>query len=180
MYKELLSALERKQYLSILVDSDEEDELIQGVPVAVSEDFLVLQEISDFYFFGYQIVRIENISELKRDATDAFVEHIMRQEGIIDQVQLKHPIVLDDWKSIFQSLLPTGLAVTIQCDTFTDSAYFIGPVKKVDEDAVWIHYFDPEGVLSDAWEDVVFDEIVRVGFDEPYANMYSKHLRSLN
>ena len=179
--KELKPHLDRKQYIGILrYMTEEEDEMVFGVPVAASKNFLVLQEVSEFYLYGFSIIPMKAVQEVRRDAADAYLEGIMRIEGLMDKIENRHPLDLANWESIFKGLMQTGLTVTIQCEDLGEDYFFIGQIKRVDADAVWIHHFDSEGVLSEAWDDVPYTDITKVGFDEPYANIFSKHLRNLN
>lgn len=180
MYKDLQQYLERKHYISVLRAVGEHEESISGVPVGLSRSFLVMQEVSEFYLYGYCIIPIKSILEVGYDATHQFIERIMVSEGIMDQVKAKHALDLTNWKTVFEGLMATGLSVTLQCEDDDEDYEFIGPVKRVDADAAWVHCFDSEGVLEESWYDISFDEISRVAFDDPYANMFSKHLRSLN
>jgi hypothetical protein len=185
IYNEIKNAFERKQYISIICQSVEGmEEEIHGVPVDLSTDFVVLQEISDFFMYGYIILPIDGILEVSRDAADAFIEHILIKEGLMAQVGRKHDISLGNWQEIFEGLKQTGLSVSIHIDVDGDEDDFgdflIGPVTVVEEESVSIHPFDPEGVYSEVHEEIYYDVISRVAFDEPYANMYTKYLRSLN
>lgn len=185
IYNEIKNAFERKQYISIICQSvDGMEEEIHGVPVDLSTDFMVLQEISDFYMYGFIVLPLDGILEVSRDAADAFIEHILVKEGIMAQVGRKHDIGLGSWQEIFEGLKQTGLSVSVHIDVDGDEDDFgdflIGPVTLVEEESVSIHPFDPEGVSADVQEEIYYDVISRVAFDEPYANMYTKYLRSLN
>lgn len=179
--KELKLHLERKQYIGILRNiGDEEEEMVFGVPVALSKGFLVIQEVSEFFLYGYTIIPLDSIVEVRRDASDTFIEGILRQEGFMERISMKYPLDLKDWKSIFTGLHETQLAVTVQCEELGEDFFFIGQVKRVDNDAIWIHHIDSEGVLAESWDEVLFEDITKAGFDEPYANMFFKHVRNLN
>lgn len=178
--KEIQPFLDQKRYVTVLRAFEHEDEVLTGVPVALSKDFLILNEISEFYLYGFTIVPIKSMDEIHNDAADQFVEYILRTEGIMDKVKLPYTLNLENWKGIFDSLMATGLPVTIQAEDLDEDYFFIGKVQRVDNDAVWIHHFDSEGVLAETWDMIPFDSINKVGFDEPFANMLSKHLRSLN
>jgi hypothetical protein len=183
IYNELKNAFERKQYISITcLGIGEMEEEIHGVVVDLSTDFLVLQEVSDFYLYGFIILPIDSISEVGRDAADTFIEYILVKEGIMAQIGKKHPIGLENWSEIFEGLKATGLSVSVHIDSDDDEFgdFIIGPVTTVDEEWVSVRPFDPEGVIAEVDEEIYFDVVSRVAFDEPYANMYSKHLRSLN
>ena len=65
IYNEIKNAFERKQYISIICQSvDGMEEEIHGVPVDLSTDFMVLQEISDFYMYGYIVLPLDGILEV--------------------------------------------------------------------------------------------------------------------
>lgn len=179
--KDIKQYLDNKRYVSVLrTFEDDEEEVLTGVPVALSKDFLILNEISEFYLYGYTLVPISTIDQVLWDAADQFVEHILRAEGIMEKVLLPYEIDMTNWESIFKSLQATGLPITVQCEALDEDYFFVGQIKRVDSDVVWVHHFDSEGVLADVWDDIPFELINKVGFDEPFANMLSKHLRSLN
>jgi len=178
--KEIKPFLDDKMYCTVTRSFEEEDEMLSGVPVALSPRFLVLHEISEFYLYGFTVLPLDTIEEIHQDAADQFIDQILRAEGIMDKVGLNHSVDLASWMSLFSSLEKTDLTVTLQCEELNEDYFFIGKVKRVDEDAVWIHHFDSEGVLSETWDLIPFESINKVGFDEPFANMLSRHLRNLN
>ena len=65
-----------------------------GFILKMSSDFILIQETDEFRILGYQIIPIKTIKHVRRNKNDKTYENILFQEGLINQVGIKHKIDL--------------------------------------------------------------------------------------
>ena len=148
-----------------------------GYIVAFSENFVVLQETDDFIIRGYLIIPFQSITEILCSISDKYYDKIMKAEGITKKVENRHKLELKSWQTIFNSIKKLNLNVIVQNENPNDEDFNIGPITKVNQDSVYIQYFDPKCYIDSESTKIAFGTITVASFDDIYINTLSKYLR---
>jgi len=176
-YTELLNLLDRaiigRNVLSIERSDMVETELL-CIPIARSEELLLLHVFYDFYPDGYRIVRIEDIYDVIRDASEEFFERIIGAEGVYVHLQPPMSIDLTSWRTALTSLRGRYDYCIIECDEQED--FLIGKIMELGEWDFSFWYFDATGKWDDEMDIVDYDDLTGVGFDDNYTNTIIKYI----
>jgi hypothetical protein len=152
-------------------------EISRGYIVGHSKDFIILQETDDFSFYGYSVLPVSQIIEIRFNSYDRYYDKIMKWEKEIDKVSLAHKIDLTSWQTIFKSIKKTGLGVIVECEDPDIDTFTIGPVVRTSKKLVYILYFGATGISDDKPTSIDYASITNVRFDDRYINVFSKYVR---
>ena len=148
-----------------------------GFVIDFNDDFVILQETDDFEVCGYSVIPINTISKVRFNNNDKYYDKIMHCERLTDKIVKKHNINLSNWESIFKSIKKLNLNVIIENENPNENSFDIGPITKVSKDAVYIRYFNAQGLLNTEPSKIIWSKITTVKFDDRYINIFSKYLR---
>ena len=174
---EILALLDRaitgRNVLSVERPELTETELI-CLPIARSDELLLVHVFLDFYPDGYRIIRIEDIYNVIREGSERFFERIIISEGVHARLVPPCPIDLASWQSALTSLSGDYNFCTIECDG--DEEFLIGKVVELGEWDLTFWYFDATGKWDDETDVVDYDDLSAVSFDDNYTNTITKYI----
>ena len=107
---------------------------------------------------------------------DQKYHQILVEEGLLNEVQSKYEINLNDWFTLCNDIKKTGLTVTSECEHPKLQYFCIGELKKVNKKSISIRYFDATGKLDKKNTKHLYEHITKLSFDDRYANIFSKYL----
>lgn len=151
-----------------------------GFIIDKSKNFILLQETDEFRILGYQIIPIKSIIHVRYNKNDQTYERILKEEGLLNDVRLKHKIDLTDWNSIAKNIMKTNLPIISECEHPKHKYFCIGFLKKVNRKSISIRYFNAQGVLDNENTKHKFKNITKLSFDDHYANVFSKYTIDTN
>ena len=166
-------AISGRNVLSVERPDVAETELL-CIPIARSDELLLMHVFYDFYPDGYRIVRIEDIYDVIRDASEEFFERIIGAEGVY--VGLTPPVSIDltSWRSALASLRGRYDYCIIEYDEGED--FLIGKVMELGEWEFTFWYFDATGKWDEEMDVVDYDDLTAVSFDDNYTNTIVKYI----
>ena len=148
---------------------------IEGFPIMLSEEFLLMTVIYDFYDEGFAIVRTADITDAYSKESVAFYENICIKEGLREKMRESAVTSVLSMEDILRQLKEYDGFIIIQRERETEKCdFFIGKVESLTEKAVLFHNFDPEGNWDD--DTIFYDDITQVTFGSNYARMYHKYM----
>lgn len=178
MLDKLKYHLENRKYLAIYRKVNKHElGRINGYILAISEQFVLLQETDDFRAMGYVIIPLAQIKKLRYNNTDKYYDKIMHWEKEIEHIKLNHTISLENWQAVFNSLKAININVIIECESSDINTFNIGPIVTTEEQSVHINYFDSKGFLDTEVTIIDYPSITKVLFDDRYINVFSKYTR---
>ena len=169
--------LKEKRYARITRKKGYSEFISTGFILAVSDNFLLIQESDEFRILGYQIFPIETIKHVRYNKNDKTYQRILKKEGLYNKIGLKHRIDLTDWKSIFKSIKKTGLTVISECEHPEINSFCIGEIKRINQKSISIRYFNAQGIYDKENTKNKFKNITKLSFDDHYANVFSKYAK---
>ena len=151
---------------------------IYGFVLACSSELVLIHYFYDFHPDGYQILRISDISGIRHSASDRTMQKILRAEGILEQVGLKHPIDLRSWQSALRNLKALGESVIVEGEEPEVDKFFIGKIIRINKKTLSMRHFDGTGKWDEELSYCPYEHISSVKFDCEYVNVFSQHLRT--
>jgi len=149
-----------------------------GFVVACSSELVLIYVVHDFHPDGYQILRISDITGVRHSASDRTVRKILRVEGILDQVGLKHPINLQSWPSALRNLKALGENVIVEGEETGVDKFLIGKIIRINKKAISMRHFDGTGKWDEELSYCPYEDITSVKFDCHYLKVFSRHLKT--
>jgi len=153
------------------------DEVSRGYIVDYSDDFVVLQETDDFSVRGFNILPIKQFTKVRYNNNDKYYDKIMTWENEKDKIGLKTKADLTNWKTIFKTFQKRKMNLIIECEDPDINSFIIGPVKRVTEKKVFIHYFNAAGFFDEKPTGIKYENITKILFDDRYIDVFSKYTR---
>ena len=153
---------------------------INGFIHGASDSLVLIQQLNDFLWDGYSIIRVSDIVECCSDKQERFFEKVLAAEGLLDQRRYDKAISLQDIRSALSNFKDSGEKLIIECESIhsvDDDEFHIGQISDLDKDSVWILEFNAEGEWEQDATDISIDRITRIQFDTPYIRIFSKYLR---
>ena len=166
-------AISRRNVLSIERPELCEAELL-CVPIARSEELLLVHVFYDFHPDGYRIIRLEDIYNVIREGSEEFFERIIIAEGVHARLAPPGAVDLTSWRSALASLGGRYGFCTIECDGGEE--FLIGKVVELAEWELTFWYFDATGKWDEETDIVDYDDLSAVSFDDNYTNTIIKYI----
>lgn len=150
---------------------------IDCIPLLSGTNLLLIQYLYDFSLDGYMIIRKKDVSSIRIDENEKFCDFILREEGIIDRVNVPLSIGLESWKDIFTQLKAQKKNIIIECENIKNGAFYIGKIVDISNNSVTVHCFNGIGEWDLETTKIFFRNITSVSFDKRYINIISKYLK---
>lgn len=123
------------------------------------------------------IIRIKDITGVKRSDSEKFSDFILKKEGILNQIKLPNIVNVDDFKVVFQELKILEKNIIVECENIDISDFYIGKIIKVNNNSVLFLHFDGVGEWREEPSLIPFKEITSISFDKRYINIISKYIK---
>ncbi|MEW6097263.1 MAG: hypothetical protein AB1567_12200 [bacterium] len=150
---------------------------IHGYLLDISDDWILVQNISEFHLDGYSIIRKSDVDKMRYDNRDRYFEKILRIEGVRENVSKKYEINITDLPSIFKSLKITKLNIIVECEEPKNELFVIGKITQINKNSVSMLHFDACGRWEKQSTVIYYPEITIIRFDEEYINVFSRYLK---
>ena len=156
---------------------------LNGFPVAVGEELLLLQETWDFYLIGYKVVPLSNVDSVRCGAYERTFRNIFAAEGLLDRVGVTRPVPLDDLPSLFRALASPGRYVAIEYKPRElddgEDIFLLGEIAGVNAQAVSLRHFDADAVWEPEPATIKHENVLAVAFDSDYINVWTRYMARL-
>ena len=151
-----------------------------GVVTRIKPAFIVLREERDLELDGVIILPKRVIKGVRDGRYERCYNQILRQNG--EMRKLRSPRWLNSCETIAQvcaSLMKRDIwpGVGTIFDDGAESAFYLGPITRVDEDRFFLRCYDAAG----KWEKVYkldYDEVFKIEFDSRYCNHFNAYMKS--
>lgn len=159
---------------------DIDDVSALGQIAALSKDLLCYRAAVDFSFDGYKIIRNKDVSEVilcDKNDNMKFISSIYRKENIFSALSFNYPI--KSWNSLFEELINSKIAMSIEC-AFDDAIdYYFGWVIGIDNNIATLKCFDGSGYLFKDETKINLNFVSAVSIGDRYTEYMCKYVRSL-
>jgi len=144
------------------------------IPVKRSDDLLLVHIFYDFLPDGYRIIRLDDIYDVIRDASERFFERIIKAEGIYKTLEPPEEIDIASWKTALQSMKGRYGHCILESDDEED--FLIGKLMDISEWDFNFWYFDAAGKWDEEPDVIDYDDLISVSFGDRYTNTIIKYL----
>jgi hypothetical protein len=159
----MLCTFERKK-----IDPD----CLYGVVVAESDSRILVQEVYDFEFDGYVVVRRRDVTRSCSSDSNAYCEKLMRKDGLWrSPTKFARSLPLADWRTLLKKLMNRAASI----ENERQGTFYIGSIIKCDIRGVSIYHFDACGKWQNI-ERMPYRLITMVQFGNRYIDVHSRHL----
>ena len=150
-----------------------------GFILDLSPTLVLIHSESDFLLDGYSVLRTPDITAVRSGKYERFLERMMREEGLIDEVGIDKSLDLTDWRSLLLGLKQLGRNVIIECEIGDEEKdeFYIGRIERVNQATVSLRHFDALGRWDVAPTRIRIATITNVRFADRYTETFSRHLR---
>ena len=153
-----------------------DDDEISAIPLKISDDLLCIMYIFDFVCDGYKVLRIKDITELKRDEVDEFHDYIINKQGIIRDVDRLDNLNVDSWNTVFDYLCDNEIMLDISLEAKEiGKNFFVGKVEKVNDNNIMLREVDAFGEYKKKSKRIYYDDITMISFGNRYSEMLDKY-----
>lgn len=144
---------------------------LYGIPLLISDDFLLLSYECDFLLDGYIVICNKDISDIITDERINYKNYILEKEGVLNKI-VNHDITdLSNYHIIFNQL--SSRNIIIECEK--DEKFFLGKPKIIADDYLDFLCIDDLGNLKNECDRIYFNDISLITFDDRYTRYISKY-----
>ena len=170
--------IDKKAFVKIFRTVCDKEENLSGFILGKSKGFLFLQLDYDFMLDGYAIIKLDDFDSLRHSSYERTQRKIFNAEGILTtSYGFDKPLPLTSWTNILKTLKSYDLHVIIENINKDYLDFWIGEIKKVTDNSVSIHNYNPDGQLYDKPTNIKLDTISIVKFGGRYSTVFRKYLK---
>jgi hypothetical protein len=153
---------------------------LYGFPLKLADGLVLIQTLQDFDLAGYSVIRLRDVSAVRRDERDQFAQRVVRDR--VGRAAIRQPtpaVPLHDWMGLFRGLGASERVIIVEREARDHAWFAIGRILAVSADSAGIRGFDARGHWDADPTIVPFDEVTRVQFDTPYSTAFGPYLAAL-
>lgn len=143
-----------------------------GYLIAAGE-LLAVRAVHDFALDGVILSRLSDVDAVVCEGPEAFMDHVLRQEGGMEDAGPVPLIPVSDWRAALETVRRLGEWVILECED--DDATFVGELLEVGEGEVTLRPVGSDGIIDELPEKIPLDLITLVRFGERYIKMYQAY-----
>ncbi len=177
VYNQLKEIQKKKHQCKFFLKVESEEYTLHGYVLEINKEFIYIREILDFTVDGLRIFKLDNIEKIRYGKFDKASSKINEKEGLLPTIYTFEKIELKNYQTIFKTIKKT-FKFSIVESTYKDKlAFNIGEIIRVNKNSVSHLYFDATGKLDKKPTLIPYNDIIIIGFDNNYLNVFQKHLR---
>ena len=149
---------------------------VDGVPLAIGPELVLLAVVQDWRFDGYAIVRLADITAVRSNEYERFTEQVLEGEGEMARAVLPTPAVpVSSWSEAFEALRASGRYILVHEEEYEEEPMSVGPVVDVRDEVVLLHYVGATAEWDEEPSEIEFANVTRVQFDDRYSTVFARH-----
>ena len=147
---------------------------IHGFILDYSKNFILLHHVYDFHLDGLLVLRINDITEICSNKTDAFQTQLLKDEGLFDQIDFNVGCNLKSWKTILTSLAKNKVYLIIEDENPEYPIFLIGKLSKILNDNVSLLGFSGAGNWDEDESVMYYEDISSLQVNNNYIEFYKR------
>jgi hypothetical protein len=156
-------------------------EKLYGIPLTVTDEFILLHEVREFHLDGYLVLPVANVRGVRLKEAEQTAQRILQSEGALANLGLADPVSLSSFRDLFESLHANNMNVSVEaCEPagkWIEDFFLLGRITEVSEKSVRLQPFDATGHWEQTATRVLYKRILSVTFNNEYMNIFSKYLK---
>jgi hypothetical protein len=175
-FKQLIQKhIDKLNFVKVIL---KDDSSIFGFIVKYSDEFLMIEETYDFSLAGIKIVPYENVKSIRHNKFDKVRKEIFTEEGLI---KLNHNVIdktsLKNFESLFRSIKKQNFHCIVESRKKKTGYFSIGKILEITEKSVTIQNYDATGKIYKKSDEVSFNNIELINFNDNYSKTFRKYLK---
>jgi hypothetical protein len=150
---------------------------VKGFLLEAGEEWILVNEVSDFHLNGFCLVRRQDVESVRRGRYERILEAILRKEDVRAAAGPGIPVRLGQTDEMFLDLLTLEQNVILEGEMEDSEFFYIGRLVRAGRKSLSIHHFDASGHWDPIPSLVNYENITRVTFGSEYINIFSKYTR---
>ncbi|MGH1386216.1 hypothetical protein [Kordia sp.] len=179
--KRIATHIKNKEYVQISRGfKNESFHNITGYILAYSDDFIMIANIAEFTFSGFNCIPVQTITEIRRNKTDEYFEMILKKEspkGFKKIIKRYNAIDITSFQTIFENLKKQKECVIVECEREKHGYFSIGHIQKISNKNATINRFNAQGILLEPIKEKL-KQITKITYQDNYSNTFKKYIRS--
>lgn len=152
------------------------EDALYSIPLGLGKDLVLLQGLDEFVLDGYFIIRLKDITSVEISKSQVFTLHILKEEGILNQIKKPALSSLDHWRDVLEELSAIGNNIIVKCESLEYSEFYIGAIIAIDKKSLYLLYFDGAGKWDEEPTEISLRDITSIQIDSRYSTIMSKYL----
>ena len=152
----------------------------EGFIFEQNKDFVLMNDMRDFDYDGFVVLRKSDINEVKHTGNEKFYLHILKKEHIKKKIFQKRK-QLDFHLDTLQNMMKQikKLKIPIICEHLykKNDLFQIGTIKKVSKKRARMRYFNARGKFDFKLLSVEYKTLTYIRIDSPYTNLFYKYTK---
>ncbi|MEI8196748.1 MAG: hypothetical protein WCI73_12690 [Phycisphaerae bacterium] len=157
------------------------EEKLYGIPLSVSDEFILLHEVREFHLDGYLVIPLANVRGVRKKESEETTQRILEAEGALKDLGLSDPVCLGSFSEFFGSLQAGNIFVSVEASErvgeWIEDFFVLGRVKDVRDSAVMVQPFDALGRWEKSAQRLPYRRILSVTFNNEYMNVFSRYVK---
>lgn len=150
---------------------------LNGYLLDMSETLVLMHSFDDFDPDGYTVIRIEDVTDLRRSPFEEWWDHMVAAEGLLGGLENPPRVDLTDMRSAIESIAAQYDQMIVECEEADDERFYIGKLVEAGDEEISFRSYDALGYWDKEPEAIRIDEITKLQCDTPYIRIFSKYTR---
>ena len=176
--KEIQKSIKNRNKKIIELVRAEVDEIsMLVVPEYANGELMCAKYVSDFATDGFKFIRNKLVSDIitdEKNETLEFFNSVCQKEGVFNYDKCTYSV--DSFRKLFEELVKSGDAVTIECNFEDAIDYYVGKVVNLTGNLATMQCFDGSGVLFKDKVRVNVDFVSMITLGDRYTSVMAKYV----
>ncbi len=177
LYSQLKDIQKKRHQCKFFIKTEIEEYTLHGYVLDMNKEFSYIREVIDFTVDGYRIFKLKNLDKVRYGKFDKISSKINDKEGLIPEIYSYEKINLESYQTIFKAIKKVYNFSIIENTYKNELAFNIGQITRVNKSSVSQLYFDATGKVDKNVTSIPYTDIIIIGFDNHYINVFQKYLR---
>ena len=152
---------------------------LNGYILGVSDALVLMHPFDDFEPDGYAVIRVGDITHLRRCPYEQWWDHMLQGEGLLDGLNKPPQIDLSDMRSAVLGIASRYDQMIVHCEDAEENVqdFYLGKLIGAEGNAVKFLGYDGLGYWAETPDEIPIADITMLEFDTPYIRIFSKYTR---
>lgn len=178
MKDRLKNYIARFSIIKLYVDVEGDEDEYTGMPVRISSSLMAIQELDEFHFNGYRILRLKDIVKVRRSRCETTQQKILKSTGELENHDALSWLRLGSWRSLLSCLKKQKACVCISSGLIKVNVFAIGEIHHLADKTVVLNSFDAHGQRCSPKHRLQYSDITEVLFGDEYSVTFNNFVKN--
>lgn len=155
-----------------------DDLTLYGIPLMMSNNLLVINELYDFEFDGIKVIKIDDITAVYHGESESFLDEVLKNEQILLPNYYNVSLNINNLKDLMIQFLDKFLI--LECENNDNQTFFIGKITEIRELSLKFLNFNGLAIWDEVPIIIKYSSITCVTIKSRYLNIMSKYVKKDN